>query len=97
MANVKHLAHYYSDHCPQLIQLQEEDKRLGNRPFRFQAAWMLHHDFFKWMEREWNWEGNLTKSLKEFVMKLEAWNKDTFGNIFKRKKRNSLRLVGGSH
>lgn len=27
-------------------------------------------------------------------MKLEAWNRDTFGNIFHRRRRNELRLLG---
>lgn len=45
------------------------------------------------MAREWKCEGDMTKALKVLSMKLEAWNKDTFGNIF-RKKCNTLRLEG---
>lgn len=33
----------------------------------------------------------MTKALKSFSMKLEAWNKDTLGNTFQRKKQNILR------
>lgn len=32
--------------------------------------------------------------MKDFSTKLEAWNHNTFGHIFRRKKRNSLRLKG---
>lgn len=46
------------------------------------------------MAREREWEGCLTTSLRQLASKLEAWNKATFGNIFRRKKRNLLRLEG---
>lgn len=87
MANVNHLLHAYLDYCTELIQLQGNcGARLGNKPFRFQAAWMCHKNFFNWMEKEWKWEGNLTRALKDFAMKLVTWNNDTFGNNFRRKK-----------
>lgn len=37
---------------------------------------------------------DLSKTLKDMGMKLKVWNKATFGNIFKRKKCNELRLGG---
>lgn len=66
----------------------------SKRPFRFHASWMLHGDFRGLLEREWKWEGNLSQTLKSFSEKLQAWNKDTFGNILRMKKRNQLRLEG---
>lgn len=42
-------------------------------------------------------EGQLelcTKALQEFKLKLNAGNKCTFGNVFQRKKRNTLCLEG---
>lgn len=59
----------------------------GERPFWFQAALMLRKDYFKWMEKEWAYNGDLVSSLKRFQKKLKAWNKDTFGQILKRKRR----------
>lgn len=41
---------------------------------------------------QWKYEGNLTDALNDFRVKLEAWNRHTFGNVFQRKKRNMLRL-----
>lgn len=38
--------------------------------------------------------GCLTSSLQKLSAKLVAWNEYTFGNIFKCKKRNLLRLQG---
>lgn len=46
------------------------------------------------MEKEWRWEGDLAKALKEFSLKPLAWNCYTLGSIFKRKKGNLLRLEG---
>lgn len=69
---------------------------LGDRPFRFEAAWLIHKDFHKWLHKEWRYEGDLTRALKDLVIKMKAWNKATFGNIFERKKNNELRL-GGVH
>lgn len=45
-------------------------------------------------ETEWEWNDNLMCSLKCFSEKLIAWNRDTFGSIFKRKKRVRIRLEG---
>lgn len=36
----------------------------------------------------------MTAALAELRDKLKEWNKNTFGNVFRRKKRNSLRLAG---
>lgn len=46
------------------------------------------------MERECVLEGDLTCSLKCFSEKFIAWNRDTFGNIFKRKMWLQRRLEG---
>lgn len=66
----------------------------GIRPFRFQAALLLHSEFNKWMEKEWVREGDLMRSLYRFSEKLSSWNKDTFGCIFERKRRVRRRLEG---
>lgn len=50
-------------------------------------------DFSDLVEREWKWAGSLTQTLKDFHLKLQAWNQDTFGNISRRKKRNEMRLT----
>lgn len=92
---MKHLQLAHSDHCPLLLQIKEgREPKAGVRPFRFHASWMLHADFKSLVEREWNWEGDLSQTPKSFPEKLQAWNHDTFGNIFRRKKRNQLRVEG---
>lgn len=54
---------------------------------------MMHIDFFNWAE-EWEWNGNMSESLRKFSDKLKAWNNNTFGNVFKRKMRLQLCLAG---
>lgn len=83
---VRQLVHAHSDHCPIMLLLDDiKATRLRERPFRFQVAWMLHKDYFSWME-EWPCNGDLVGALKRFQLKLVAWNRDTFGRILKRKK-----------
>lgn len=95
VARVKHLAHGHNDHCPLLLQLEEGRLEvLGMRPFRFEAAWILHAEFGDWLKRAWCGEKQLPSALRDILAKLKAWNKATFGNIFRRKRRNELRLGG---
>lgn len=48
---VKHLSHFYLDYCPSKLQTTKEAINvLGKRPFRFQAVWMGHKEFGKWVE-----------------------------------------------
>lgn len=94
-ALVRHLTHAHSDHCPILVELDgEKPDRLGERQFKFQAAWLLHADFMSMLRREWSWGGDLTHSMKCLAEKLNAWNRDTFGNIFWKKRKLRRRLEG---
>lgn len=94
-AIVRHLSHAHSDHCPLLMDLYGLRRRvLGERPFKFQAAWLRHKDFAGWLEKEWVWEENLQAALRCLSGKLLAWNKDVFGNIFRRKHGVKRRLEG---
>lgn len=43
---------------------------------------------------EWRDDDDLPVDFRRLSVKLQAWNKATFGNIFQRKKRNELRLRG---
>lgn len=70
---------------------------MGDIPFRFQATLLLHGDFEKLVERKWKCEDSLPHSLKMFAAKLQAWNRDTLGNIFKRKKQKSAMAGGLQH
>lgn len=92
---VFHLFHAHSGHSPILLKLDgKKSRRLGDRSFKFQAAWMLHSEFFKWTEKKWARTRELVSSLKRSTKKLQSWNRSTFDNLFRRKQRNRLRLKG---
>lgn len=94
-ATVRHPIHAHSDHCPLLVALHGvELAKLGEKPFKFQAAWLLHADFENMLKRKWQWSGDFMCSLKCLAEKLHAWNRDTFGNVFWRKSRLRRRLEG---
>lgn len=94
-ATVRHLSYSYYDHCPIILDLHgHAQRRMGVRPFRFQATWLLHKEYSNWMEKEWLGGGDLLHSLKLFSEKVEAWNKDVFGNIDQRKRHLKSRLEG---
>lgn len=69
--------------------------RLGMHLFRFEVAWTMSTEFEEVIKRGWDKEAVLPDALRELSIKLRAWNKSTFGNIFRRKRRNELRLGGG--
>lgn len=90
-ARVKYLPHSHSDHCPLLLEMEEGGSgSLGLRPFRFEAAWTKNLEFDDLIKMNGGRDTSLPEALKNLSDKLRAWNISTFGNIFKRKKRNEL-------
>lgn len=66
------------------------------RKIDLSCSWQCGCDI-KTSQRGWKKNGGGWQSYhctQGFSLKLEAWNKDMFGNIFQRKKRNLLRLEG---
>lgn len=50
---IRHLTHSWFNHCPLLLQMGESNAiGLGDRPFKIQAVWILHEDFFSSMKDE---------------------------------------------
>ncbi|XP_074289440.1 uncharacterized protein LOC141614592 [Silene latifolia] len=94
-ATVKHFPAYQSDHCPLFISpngfvpLQSVQK-----PFRFQAAWLTHEKFAEFVSESWSVGSSLVDQLSSLSHKLQNWNHEVFGNIF-RKKRELLACIEG--
>ncbi|KAL8137313.1 hypothetical protein V2J09_003314 [Rumex salicifolius] len=85
-AKVRHLPKSGFDHTPLLLIL--EPRSAGNRhrrPFRFEAAWLSHHDFNNFLEAIWTYSSSASPSLARLRPKLLAWNRECFGNIETRK------------
>ncbi|KAJ8420952.1 hypothetical protein Cgig2_010781 [Carnegiea gigantea] len=83
------------DHVPLLISsttTMEPTKR--NKPFRFQAAWMTHRDLDGLVQEHWIPRYPLMPNLNTLASELSKWNKDSFDNLFQRKRRLWDRLKG---
>lgn len=92
---VFHCSHAYSDHSHILLKTKGKARvRLGERPFRFEAAWLTHARFKEFAANNWPKEGQLTERLEIFGRSLKQWNKSVFGHIIWRKKRLRARLDG---
>ncbi|KAL8153484.1 LOW QUALITY PROTEIN: hypothetical protein V2J09_011244 [Rumex salicifolius] len=97
-ASIKHLARNQLDHAPLLM------KSSGfitfnpqNRPFRFQAAWMMHEEFQSFVADNWKPGAQLPSALKMLAENLNALNRGVFGNLFRRRDRLWRRIEGAQH
>ncbi|XP_074289227.1 uncharacterized protein LOC141614378 [Silene latifolia] len=94
-AMVRHLPAFQSDHCPLFISPNGfVPLNSLNRPFRFQACWMTHGKFKNFIEDSWPSEGSFLSRLDLLSKKLQTWNSDVFGDIFRRK-RSLIARIGG--
>ncbi|KAL7213994.1 hypothetical protein ACSBR1_026425 [Camellia fascicularis] len=91
---VRTLPRTYSDHSPLVVYTQGmHPLNPLNRPFRFEAAWLCHPNFMDVVQQSWwNMDHNLINAINDFTHNVKIWNKETFGNIFKRK-RNLLARI----
>lgn len=81
--NLIHLPRIGSDHRPILIKVSTEDARSKqDRPFRFQAACLLHAEFDDFLKRNWRQSGDIATSIERLTKQMQDWNVNTFGKIF---------------
>ncbi|RHN77611.1 putative RNA-directed DNA polymerase [Medicago truncatula] len=66
----------------------------GNRPFRFEAAWLTHISFHTFLNNKWIRGRDFLNLLHDLTPNLKEWNQEVFGNIFKRKRELLSRLNG---
>ncbi|CAJ2669285.1 unnamed protein product [Trifolium pratense] len=90
----KVLPRVQSDHHPIIVFYEGEPNEGRNRPFRFEAAWNTHENFKQVLQENWNRGRDLVFLLNNLTDNLKVWNKEVFGNIFKRKKELLARLNG---
>jgi hypothetical protein len=82
------------DHHPIIVLYEGEPNEGRNRPFRFEAAWNTHENFQQILQENWTRGRDLVFLLNNLTDNLKVWNKEVFGNIFKRKKELLARLNG---
>jgi hypothetical protein len=90
----KVLPRVQSDHHPIIVIHDGETNAGTNRPFRFEAAWATHENFRQLLQENWIRGRDFVDLLSNLTNNLKVWNKEVFGNIFKRKKELLARLNG---
>ncbi|KAI8574007.1 hypothetical protein RHMOL_Rhmol01G0320300 [Rhododendron molle] len=91
---VQTLLRTYSDHSPILIHVFGKNRfNPIRRPFRMEAAWFTNPSFEHIVANAWQ-GSNIFDCIKQVSKDGMAWNKDVFGNIFRRKRWVLARLEG---
>ena len=88
-AKVTHLTRCHSDHCPVLMETNPCRPMQMNRPFKFQSFWLSDPSFPSVVNQAWRHPRNLREAIDIFATQANMWNKNHFGNIFHKKKRES--------
>ncbi|KAI8011577.1 hypothetical protein LOK49_LG06G01908 [Camellia lanceoleosa] len=93
---VRTLPRTYSDHSPLIVLAQGMHPHNPTaRPFRFEAVWLCHPSFSDVVKKSWsNMEYNLIEAINDFTHDVKIWNKDVFGNVYKRKRNLLARIEG---
>ena len=93
-AKVSHLTRCHSDHCPVLMETNPRRQLHLARPFRFQSFWLSDPSFPIVVNKAWQQPRRLMEAIDVFSRQASLWNKNHFGNIFKKKNRILARLDG---
>ena len=94
-ASVTHLNWLKSDHRPLLLNLNGyEVTNKANRPFRFNAAWVLDDRFKSLVQGCWDVHEGWINNVKQFSAACFRWNKEVFGFTTDRKRRILKRIDG---
>jgi len=94
-AAVRHLIRACSDHSPLLIAIDGFAHATPSRkPFRFLAAWMSHNQFEDFVRGKWSPHSSLIRNLSNLAAELTTWNREVFGNLFRKKRSLWARIEG---
>jgi hypothetical protein len=102
--HVQHLISPVSDHCPILVQMEEEVRMPRRQPTRqYKILWEREHELAERVANAWKETGekqdlgDIMQGLDSVMSTLQNWSKKKFGNILRdldkaRKKLEALRL-----
>ncbi|KAJ4835342.1 hypothetical protein Tsubulata_008617 [Turnera subulata] len=93
-ATVLHVPRTKLDHSPLVIKFANPPHQSNARPFRYQAAWTTHKDFWELVAVNWHSDQPITTATNNVKKTLHLWNCKSFGNIFQKKAKLLRRLVG---
>lgn len=90
--SITHLPLPTSDHCGLWLRPIRSDRRQGY--FKFLGPWLDHPTFKTEVANSWHSTDSWCTNLIRTTYNLSLWNKEVFGNIFRRKHRILKRLEG---
>lgn len=94
-AFIEVLCRLHSDHNPLFLRLGGLPQMRGPRPFKFEAAWIVHSDYQGVVQHAWGTRrGRPMEALAQVRDQSINFNKEVFGNIFKRKRNIEARIRG---
>ncbi|GAU22350.1 hypothetical protein TSUD_106780 [Trifolium subterraneum] len=94
-AYVEVLCKFHSDHNPLLLRCDLPRKDYGPQPFRFEAAWITHPTYSDIVKMAWGKQaGDVASCLLQVQQDSIIFNKESFGNIRKKKIHIERRLKG---
>nr|XP_011459346.1 PREDICTED: uncharacterized protein LOC105349933 isoform X1 [Fragaria vesca subsp. vesca] len=88
-ANLENLSIIGSDHGPICLTMRQKQTRKGNG-FKFEAIWLAHEGFRPLVNGLWkqNLENdpflNFLAICNQFKSQVKVWNKNVYGNLFKK-------------
>ncbi|XP_028109540.1 uncharacterized protein LOC114308198 [Camellia sinensis] len=85
---VKNLPQTYSDHSPMIVFTQGMNSpNPSARPFRLEATWFTDSSFKNVVEKSWaDSHFSVPEAIDLVTKNALSWNKNIFGNIFRKKK-----------
>ncbi|KAL4300764.1 hypothetical protein AHAS_Ahas17G0233500 [Arachis hypogaea] len=93
-ARVEILPRVNSDHHPLLVNMTPLIQVMGEKPFRFEAMWKTHPTFNDFIRNSWPKDSLFPRALSSLTTALKKWNREVFGNVFKRKRKLLGRIAG---
>ncbi|XP_019438842.1 PREDICTED: uncharacterized protein LOC109344534 [Lupinus angustifolius] len=94
LVEVFHLNPMKSDHSPLLLSLLGAlSPNLHQRPFRMLVASFSHPSFEDLIRKIWEPHRSWQDAISNLQNKLKVWNKEVFGNIFRKKKKDSSQKI----
>ncbi|XP_012850055.1 PREDICTED: uncharacterized protein LOC105969825 [Erythranthe guttata] len=97
-----HLSRTWSDHAPLLVSSAASSSR-PPASFRFQHMWIRHATFRQIVEQVWDFPcaqtgmHRLHTKLRRLKQKLQWWNWNVFGDVFKNKERAEAAVLEAEH
>ncbi|CAN1822966.1 hypothetical protein LINPERHAP1_LOCUS30173 [Linum perenne] len=90
--HVTHLLRVKSDHRPILISIGTRPPTMLQKPFRFFAGWLNHLNFQSFLRSNWPSREDFCSQISRLTPELRKWNREVFGNVFRKKEDISHRL-----